>query len=374
MKTTHKLIISDSRSLTSLGDESIDLAVTSPPYPMIQMWDGLFGSMSGDAKNALAENIGTAAFEAMHLELDKVWAELKRVLKPGSFACINIGDATRTLGTRFQLFPNHSRIITAFLKLGFDALPVILWRKQTNAPNKFMGSGMLPAGAYVTLEHEYILIFRKGPKRAFKNEAEKARRMQSAFFWEERNKWFSDVWDFKGASQDLNNKELRARSAAFPFELPYRLINMYSLYGDAVLDPFMGVGTTGLAAIACGRNSIGVEIDKSFSTFIVEQEKSFLENANCLLIDRIVRHNEFVQSSVLSKRPFKYHNEFHGFPVFTRQETRLQLHKILKISATNNGEVTASYGPVGKLDTAENIALEKTALRNISSRQMTLSF
>ena len=151
MKTIHKTILSDSRNLSEIADESIDLVVTSPPYPMIQMWDELFTSMSGDVKNALAENDGNAAFEAMHCELDKVWRECNRVLKPGCFACINIGDATRTLDGRFQLYSNNSRIISAFLKLGFDSLPLILWRKQTNAPNKFMGSGMLPAGAYVTL-------------------------------------------------------------------------------------------------------------------------------------------------------------------------------------------------------------------------------
>jgi DNA modification methylase len=296
MKTTHKTILSDSRTLNEIGDESIDLIVTSPPYPMIQMWDELFASMSDGIKNALANNDGNAAFEAMHMELDKVWSELYRVLKPGCFACINIGDATRTVDGRFQLYSNNSRIISAFLKLGFTTLPVILWRKQTNAPNKFMGSGMLPAGAYVTLEHEYILIFRKGPKRAFKSETEKTRRMESAFFWEERNKWFSDVWDFKGASQVLNLKELRNRSAAFPFELPYRLINMYSLYEDVVLDPFMGIGTTGCAAIACGRNSVGIEIDRTLSTILVEREKSFLEDANTLLFNRIQRHKEFVES------------------------------------------------------------------------------
>jgi len=282
----------------------------------------------------------------MHSELDKVWGECKRVLKPGCFACINIGDATRTLDNRFQLYPNHSRIISAFLQLGFDSLPFILWRKQTNAPNKFMGSGMLPAGAYVTLEHEYILVFRKGPKRLFKSETEKARRMESAFFWEERNKWFSDVWDFKGASQELNLKELRNRSAAFPFELPFRLINMYSLYEDVVLDPFMGIGTTGCAAIACGRNSLGVEIDRTLFELILEQENSFLENANTLLFNRLQRHKEFVESYAMSKGPVKYFNNQIGFPVFTRQEIQIRLFKLNKILKTSYDTINALYEPV----------------------------
>ncbi|MFW6335242.1 MAG: DNA methyltransferase, partial [Desulfosalsimonas sp.] len=108
--------------------------------------------------------------------------------------CVNIGDAVRKLGDSFSLYPNHSEIIRAFLSRGLTPLPAIIWRKQTNAPNKFMGSGMLPAGAYVTLEHEYVLIFRKGAKRQFATPAQKLNRKKSAIFWEERNQWYSDVW------------------------------------------------------------------------------------------------------------------------------------------------------------------------------------
>ena len=88
-------------------------------------------------------------------------------------------------------------------KLGFINLPNILWHKTTNAPNKFMGSGMLPCGAYVTLEHEWILIFRKGGKRVYKKTEEKEIRRDSSFFWEERNIWFSDIWEIKGVKQPL---------------------------------------------------------------------------------------------------------------------------------------------------------------------------
>lgn len=347
MQTNHKILISDSRLLTPLDDDSIDLVVTSPPYPIIQMWDGLFSSMSSDVLKSLHAHNGNSAFEAMHHELDKVWGELYRVLKPGCFACVNIGDATRTIGGRFQLYPNHARIISSFRALGFDTLPVILWRKQTNAPNKFMGSGMLPSGAYVTLEHEYILVFRKGVKREFKTKAEKSERMKSSFFWEERNKWFSDVWDFKGTSQVLNNSDIRGRSAAYPLELAYRLINMYSLYGDVILDPFMGTGTTALASIACGRSSIGVEIDKGFSPVIINQEKAFLPIANRLLSNRISDHLEFISSRTKTKGPLKYRNVNHGFQVMTRQEMGIELFKVEEISEAGVLEVRASYAPAG---------------------------
>jgi DNA modification methylase len=373
MQTNHKIIQSDSRNLADIKDQSIDLVVTSPPYPMIQMWDELFSNLSIDTNNFLKIEDGNAAFESMHRELDKVWGELFRVLKDGAFACINIGDATRTIGGRFQLYPNHSRIISCLRSLGFDTLPVILWRKQTNAPNKFMGSGMLPSGAYVTLEHEFILIFRKGTKREFRNESEKESRMRSSFFWEERNKWFSDIWDFKGTSQGLNHSELRSRSAAYPLELAYRFINMYSLYGDVVLDPFMGTGTTGLAAIACGRNSIGIEIEKSFSSLIIEQEKSFVPIANILLANRIANHSEFVQSYTQLKGPLKYTNVNHGFPIVTRQETGIQLFKITDIAVKSDLEVSAFYEPVGVMSKSEDIEKETAMIRNISSQQLALS-
>ena len=98
---------------------------------------------------------------------------------------------------------------------------------------------MLPAGAYITLEHEYILVFRNGGKREFNTDDKKNIRSQSAFFWEERNRWFSDSWDLKGVKQSTDSENVRQRSAAFTFELPYRLINMYSVKGDTILILFL---------------------------------------------------------------------------------------------------------------------------------------
>ena len=146
------------------------------------MWDEVFSGLNPSIQDALRRSAGMEAFEGMHHELDHVWDEVYRVLKEGGVACINIGDATRTLDGNFCLFTNHARILSYFQTLGFSSLPAILWRKQTNAPNKFMGSGMLPAGAYVTLEHEYILIFRKGRKREFNKIHEKKIRRESTFF------------------------------------------------------------------------------------------------------------------------------------------------------------------------------------------------
>jgi len=342
-ETNHTLVVSDARNMDFIADESVDLIVTSPPYPMIQMWDTLFSSLSSEISEALHQKDGNCAFNLMHEELDKVWSELYRILKPGSFACINIGDATRKIEKKFKLYTNHSRIISSLNAIGFDSLPAILWRKQTNAPNKFMGSGMLPSGAYVTLEHEYILIFRKGNKKEFKTEAQKKRRMESAFFWEERNIWFSDIWDFKGIRQKINHKNLRDRSAAFPFELAFRLVNMYSLYDDVVLDPFAGIGTTLSACIACCRNSIGIDIDKEFISFIKLQAAEFLHQANTIISDRINSHHEFIKKRIRENRSLKYKNNPHGFKVMTKQETEIQLRKIISIKESELNEIAVFY-------------------------------
>ncbi len=159
-----------------------------------------------------------------------------------------------------------------------------------------MGSGMLPCGAYITLEHETVLILRKPQKREFKNEHEKQNRRQSSYFWEERNIWFSDIWMLNGARQELNSKDVRKRSGAFPLEIPFRLINMFSSKSDIVLDPFTGTGTTTLAATICGRNSIGYELDESFSSFHQKEltSQSFTDTANKMILKRIKEHRNYI--------------------------------------------------------------------------------
>lgn len=348
MKTTHKLLFQDARDLKEIDSESVDLVVTSPPYPMIDMWDDLFGNQNPEIQKALMRGDGKQAYELMHEILDAVWAEVFRVLKAGRFACINIGDATRKVRGDFCLYPNHARILNSLLNIGFSALPDILWRKQTNAPNKFMGSGMLPAGAYVTLEHEYILIVRKGPKREFKTEGEKENRRESALFWEERNVWYSDVWtDIKGTEQRLSNTMSRPRSAAFPFNVAYRLINMYAVKGDVVLDPFLGTGTTIAAAMTSGRNSIGVEIDESFQQVISPMASHIVDFSNDYLHDRLIRHVAFVENRIQNSGPLKYTNKHYGFPVVTSQEQSLLLNSLKAVQGhgTNIFEIVYSTEP-----------------------------
>ena len=344
MKTSHQIIFDNSNHMNTIPPESIALVVTSPPYPMINMWDELFISQNPAVGQALKSRKGPDAFELMHRILDDVWNEVYRVLKNGGIACINIGDATRTINDNFSLYQNHTRIMSYLLKLGFSALPAILWRKQTNAPNKFMGSGMLPPGAYVTLEHEYILIVRKGKKREFNRLEDKQIRHQSAFFWEERNVWFSDIWlDVKGASQNLFDNKARNRSAAYPFEVPYRLINMFSVKGDTVLDPFLGIGTTMYAAMTAGRNSVGFELDKNLHDSIQSGLDTILFYSNDLIDDRLSSHLSFLTDKYKAGKEYEYLNKHYGFPVVTRQEKELLINSMIGVKETNNNTFEIMY-------------------------------
>jgi len=276
MQTEHKIIIGNSQQMPELADASVHLMVTSPPYPMIQMWDDQFCKMDpriAELWKALEadchEETVTRIYDAMHLNLARVWQETYRVLIDGGIACINIGDATRTVNGKFRLFPNHARIIEHCERTGFTTLPYILWKKPTTKPRYkgkgvFLGSGFLPPNAYVTLDCEFILIFRKGNLRRFaRNDAV---RHGSKFTKKQRDTWFSQIWTVAGTRQTANQVERRI--AAFPEEIANRLIRMFSVKGDTVLDPFLGSGTTTKAAMQNERNSVGYEIDESLLPLI----------------------------------------------------------------------------------------------------------
>lgn len=339
-----KILCGDSRDLRQIPDGSVDLIVTSPPYPMIQMWDDCFAAQSPEAAAALRDGRYDDAFEAMHAVLDAVWNECLRVLRPSGFLCINIGDATRTCGGTFRLFSNHTRILRHFMDKGCRVLPDILWRKASNAPNKFMGSGMYPAGAYVTYEHEYILILCKGGKRIFRKGEDTARRRASAYFWEERNVWFSDLWDIRGTGQALFGGP-RDRSAAFPVEIPYRLVHMYSAYGDTVLDPFGGLGTTAVACAAAMRNCILCERDPALRDLIVSRVAQCREEAAGRVEKRLLDHQAFLAAMEEDDRERCYKNQVHHFLVKTRQETELALYRPCAAEDTAPGEIQFSYSP-----------------------------
>ncbi|GBC75265.1 DNA adenine methyltransferase YhdJ [archaeon HR06] len=269
--------------MKEIKDKSIHLMVTSPPYPMIEIWDKQFRMLDKSIdelwiKMEASKNdydkvyFANKIYDLMHGNLTLTWKEVYRVLVEGGIACINIGDATRSIGNIFQLFPNHARIIEECKKIGFVTLPYILWKKPTTKPRykgkgAFLGSGFLPPNAYITLDCEYILIFRKGKPREFN--PNDPLRYASQYTKEERDAWFTQIWDIPGTKQELS--EVERRAAAFPEEIPKRLIRMFSIIGDTVLDPFLGTGTTMKVAMQLQRNSIGYEIDKNFKPTIEEK-------------------------------------------------------------------------------------------------------
>jgi DNA modification methylase len=335
MQTNHKIFTADSRKM-SVSDGSVDLVVTSPPYPMICQWDDAFVSINTLINDHLEHDDGMGAFDLMHKELYKTWAECNRVMKDGAIACINIGDACRTIGGRFRIFPNHYRVIENMLSLGFDQLPGIIWRKPTSSRTSYYGSGTLPVGAYVKYESEYILIFRKGKPRQFKSAKEKLLRRRSSMCWEERNDWCSDQWSINGVTQ-TGYGVAGKRLAVYPIEIPYRLICMYSVAEtDFVLDPFLGIGTTTLAAMASGRNSIGIEICDDISKAAV---KYILDNkylANRRQHTRMYNHSEWARSNAIR---CKYNGINIHNAVMTRQETDIVIPLIETVTAGTCGDM-----------------------------------
>jgi site-specific DNA-methyltransferase (cytosine-N4-specific) len=290
MQNQHKIIFGNSQQMLEVKSNNVELMVTSPPYPMIAMWDELFcradpniAALWRKLKFSNDEETVRQIYDATHKNLAKVWAETYRVLCNGGLACINIGDATRSFNGKFQLFPNHSRITEECEKIGFTSLPYILWKKPTNKPaykgkGAFLGSGFLPPNAYITLDCEFILIFRKGNLRKFPSKDPS--RYNSAFTKKQRDEWFSQIWTLKGTRQKTG--ELERRTAAYPEEIANRLIRMFSIKGETVLDPFLGSATTLKIANEIGRNCIGYEIDNKLFGIIFDRISSFAESVEII--------------------------------------------------------------------------------------------
>ncbi|MFB6133273.1 MAG: DNA methyltransferase [Halanaeroarchaeum sp.] len=326
--TIHRVVTGDARELP-LADESVELVVTSPPYPMIEMWDETFAALDPAVEDALDAGDGDRAYDLMHEALAPVWEELYRVLVPGGVVAINIGDATRTLDGTFRLYSNHATVVSGLADVGFTPLPDVIWRKPTNSAAKFMGSGTMPPNAYVTLEHEYVILARKGGLRRPDGDL----RRRSSYFWEERNRWFSDVWEIRGERQALEDGA-RERTGAYPFEIPYRLINMYSVQGDTVLDPFWGTGTTTLAAMASARSSVGIEIDRELIEGFDPRSAGVPSIANRRSRERLDAHREFVADR---ETPPGYEATHYDTRVVTKQERDIRLPTVGAVEPADVG-------------------------------------
>jgi site-specific DNA-methyltransferase (adenine-specific) len=240
----------DARDLTWIPDESVHLVATSPPYWTLKEY------------NDHPDQLGHVDdYEQFLDELEKVWTHAYRVLVPGGRVVCVVGDvclSRREFG-RHVVMPLHADIIVRCRKIGFDNLNPIIWHKIANAKfevengSKFLGKPYEP-NAIVKNDIEFILMQRKpGGYRKPTDEQRKMSMIDKPDF----DSWFQQFWTLTGAST-------REHPAPFPLELANRLVRMFSFYGDTVLDPFAGTGTTLVAALNAGRNAIGVEIDAKY--------------------------------------------------------------------------------------------------------------
>jgi site-specific DNA-methyltransferase (adenine-specific) len=269
-QTVHRLRCSDARDLSWLADGSVHLVVTSPPYWTLKQYEPNESQM-GAISN----------YEIFLGELDKVWTECARVLVPGGRICCVVGDVCipRKREGRHYVLPLHADIQTRCRRFGLDCLTPILWQKIANGATEVQGNGAgfygkpYQPGAVIKNDVEYILFLRKGGDYRSPSSLQRALSMLSK---EEMQSWMRSVWgDIKGESTR------KGHPAPYPVALAERLIKMFSFAGDTVLDPFAGTGTTGLAAIRSGRNSISADIEPKYVALAAQRlrEAAFLPAA-----------------------------------------------------------------------------------------------
>ena len=251
-RTRHRLHLGDARELDWIPDASVHLVVTSPPYWTLKKYN------DHDSQLGAVQD-----YEAFLDELDAVWRHCARVLVPGGRVVCVVGDVCipRRVAGRHLVMPLHADIQVRVRRLGLDNLTPIHWYKIANAVMEASGNGAgyygkpYQPGAVVKNDVEYILFFRKGGQYRSPSPLQKALSMLTR---DEVQTWCRTIWaDIPGAST-------AGHPAPYPVELATRLIRMFSFAGDTVLDPFLGTGTTSIAAIDTGRNSIGVEIDPGY--------------------------------------------------------------------------------------------------------------
>jgi DNA modification methylase len=280
LKTQHTIYIADARNLSMVPDESVHLILTSPPYWNLKRY------------NEHANQLGHIDdYETFLNQLDQVWKECYKKLIVGGRMVVVVGDVmlSRREYGRHKVVPLHADIQVRCEKIGFDNLAPIIWHKISNATfevagnSKFLGKPYEPNGI-IKHDIEYILMLRK--YGGYRKPTSEQRRL-SIISEKNFTLWYQQIWDFNGAST-------RNHPAPFPEELANRIVRMFSFVGDTVVDPFMGSGTTMLAASMNGRNSIGIEVDKSYAQQSHQRLlKTFgLYNQNLLDMDLITITDE----------------------------------------------------------------------------------
>jgi len=321
MKTNHRIIIGDSRNMAELQNKSVHLIITSPPYWQLKDYGA-------------SDQIGfDDSYEDYINNLNLVWKECFRVLNDSCRLCINIGDqfARSVYYGRYKIIPIRTEIIKFCETIGFDYMGAIIWQKATTMNTTggatIMGSFPYPRNGIIKLDYEFILIFKKlGDAPIVSREIKEQSKMSK----EEWNQYFTGHWNFNGAKQD---KHL----AMYPEELPKRLINMFSFMGDTVLDPFLGSGTTTLAAKNLGRNSAGFEINKNFLPIIKEKiganKEDLFKGVNFEIIEQKNKSVDFKDE--ISKLPYIFKDSIK----FSRRIDPKKLKFGSKIDSVDNERV-----------------------------------
>ncbi|MEN8219066.1 MAG: site-specific DNA-methyltransferase [Pseudomonadota bacterium] len=265
--TIHNLFQADARKLSFISDESVQMVVTSPPYWTLKKYR--------EHENQLG-NIED--YELFLKELDKVWKHCYRVLVPGGRLVCVVGDvclSRRKNKGRHTVVPLHASIQDHCRKIGYDNLSPIIWYKIANAQYEanrngagFLGKPYEPNGV-IKNDIEFILMERKhGGYR----KPSLATRVLSIISEDNHKQWFQSIWAGVTGASTHNHP------APYPEELAERLIRMFSFVGDTVLDPFMGTGTTTVAAAKWGRNSIGVELEPYY--FKLAEQRIYKETGS----------------------------------------------------------------------------------------------
>ena len=268
--THHDVCLGDART-AQLTSESIHLVLTSPPYWTLKEYrdtDGQLGHVEG--------------YGEFLAELDTVWKRCFDALVPGGRLICVVGDvclSRRKNQGRHTVVPLHASIQEHCRDIGYDNLAPIIWYKIANAVHEVEnGSGFLgkpyEPNAVIKNDIEFILMQRKpGGYR----QPSVASRVLSVISTDNYQKWFQQIW------MGLTGASTKKHPAPYPLELAQRLIRMFSFVGDTVLDPFMGTGTTALAALETGRNSVGYEIDPQYFQYaeqrINEANRDFFSTA-----------------------------------------------------------------------------------------------
>lgn len=270
--TSHRLFLADAREMTHLEPQSVHLVLTSPPYWTLKEY-----------RDTAAQLGHIEDYDEFLQELDKVWRHCFRALVPGGRLICVVGDvclSRRENGGRHTVVPLHASIQEHCRKLGFDNLAPIIWHKISNAVyevengSSFLGKPYEP-NAVIKNDIEFILMERKpGGYRA----PDISTKILSLISADNHKKWFQQIWT------GVTGASTKHHPAPYPTELAERLVRMFSFVGDTILDPFLGTGTTTVAAAKWGRNSIGFEVDSHYFKLaqkrIAQETSSLFSNAH----------------------------------------------------------------------------------------------